>query len=154
MGENKALLRYHGSIMIEHMSDMLRQAGCADIHISGIVPGYAGIVDKSPHEGPARAITDVLALFQDSYAGVLFVPVDMPLLTPGILQLLLETGGNAYFQGHPLPALLETTSEPLACRAVYKLLESVQATAIALPPESEGAFANINTKEEWKVLIS
>jgi molybdenum cofactor guanylyltransferase len=154
MGANKALLPYLGKPMIEHIMNILRGAGCAEVFISGIVPGYEGIADEAPFEGPALAINSLLAHFRGKYDAVLFMPVDMPLMTPEALKQLLFTQGLAYYAGHPLPVVLDTCIVAPACKAVYQLLEQLKASAIELPQGMESVFANINTKEEWEALVS
>lgn len=154
MGANKALLQYRGRPLIEHMKDILHRSGCADVHISGSVPGYEGIADLAPHEGPARAIADMLRRFKGQYDALVIVPVDMPLITPAILNKLLAVEGNACYSAHPLPAVIATDSVPPVCQAVFELLEGVHTMAVDLPKEMETAFANINTKEEWEALVS
>lgn len=152
MGSNKALLPYRGRPLVEHMKDLLQQSGCGAVYIGGVVPGYEGIADKSPHDGPGRAIADLLAHFHGRHAALLFVPVDMPLLTLGILKVLIQAGGNAHFRDHQFPALLKTCETPPVGRSVFAVLEGVKTAAIDLPTGQESAFANINTREQWEAL--
>lgn len=152
MGENKALLPYRGRPLVLHMKDLLRQAGCAQVHISGSVPGYDGIIDKSPDEGPGRAIANLLAHFHGVYDGLLIVPVDMPLLTGDILKMLVAAGGNAHFRDHQFPVLLQPCPKPPDGRSVFAVLEALCTALVDFPAGQEDAFANINTKEQWESL--
>lgn len=152
MGSNKALLPYRGRPLVEHMKALLLQAGCDTVYIGGKVPGYDGIADKSPHDGPGRAIADLMAHFHGRHNALLFVPVDMPLLTPDILKVLIKAGGNAHFRDHQFPTLLKTCAAPPAGRSVFAVLEAVKTAAIDFPAGQESAFANINTKEQWEAL--
>lgn len=153
MGENKALLHYCGRPLVDHMANILRQAGCENVHISGAVPGHAGIPDGSPHSGPARAIGELLRRFSGHYDALLFMPVDMPLMTVDALKCLLAAGSNAYFSGHPLPALLKAGVALPVCDAVHELLQAAGAKAIPLPLEMESVMTNVNTKEEWRKFV-
>jgi molybdopterin-guanine dinucleotide biosynthesis protein A len=153
MGTNKALLSYRGRPLVEHMRALLRDAGC-EAHISGTVPGYDGIPDPAPHEGPARAITALLRRFDGRARALLFVPVDMPLLTVEALKVLLAARRPAFFQGFPLPAVLEPSAMSPESRSVRGLLESCGAAPLALLPGMEAAMTNTNTKEEWEAVAS
>ena len=153
MGENKALMTYQGQKLVDHMANLLRQAGCAAVHISGEVPGYDCIADAVRHEGPVRAMTDLLRCFSDRYERLLFVPVDMPLIAVEPLRQLMSQGGNVYYRDHPLPVCLRMGDYGLF-HSVREFLDSLGAQALELPPEWEDRMANINTQEEWKMLAS
>lgn len=153
MGENKALMAFKGRPLVEHMTALLRQAGCADVYISGDVPGYAGIPDAVRHDGPARAIIDLLGHFAGAHERLLFVPVDMPLIQVNSLTRLIEQNDNTYFKGFPLPCCLRTGVLPPSS-SVRAVLESVQARMLDLSREGEPGMANINTKQEWEALAS
>lgn len=154
MGENKALLPYQGRPLVAHMVELLRQAGCVQVHISGSVPGYDGIIDKSPNEGPGRAIANLLAHFHGGYDGLLIVPVDMPLLTADILKMLVVAGGNVHFRDHQFPVLLQPCPTAPEGRSVFAVLEALNTAPVDFPAGKEGAFVNINTKEQWESLNS
>jgi molybdenum cofactor guanylyltransferase len=153
MGTSKALMRYHGVPLVEHMQNLLRDTGLNDIHISGEVPGYACIPDAVRHDGPARAMLDLLICFQEEYDRLLFVPVDMPLVGVASFSFLMQQKGSVYYNGFPLPACIETGGKTEAFRSVRELLESRTAKAIMLN-EAVETMANINTQEEWKGIAS
>ena len=154
MGTSKALLDYHGKPLIEHMIELLRQAGCDDVHISGDVPGYRGIPDAVRHDGPARAMLALLRHFKDHYERLLFVPVDMPLIAVNSLRHLMSQNGSVFYNAYPLPACLNTTGFFPSCDSVRDVLVAVGAKEIELPQEWESGMANINTKKEWENLAS
>lgn len=153
MGENKALMLYDGTPLIEHMGGLLRQAGCRDVYISGDVPGYDGIPDAVRHDGPAHAMVDFLRRFENRHDRLMFVPVDMPLIQVKCLQHLMNQNGSSGFAGFPLPACLET-GDFTRSETVRALLSCVGVRAIDLPPEWESAMANINTKKDWEEITS
>lgn len=154
MGTNKALLPYRGRPLVEHMMEKLRQAGCADVHISGEVPGYEGIPDTARFEGPARAMIGLIGHFKGKYDGYLFVPVDMPLLPPEALEGLLRQESSAFYEGHPLPAFIASVPADYDGPSVKGALQAAGARAISLPERWEQGMANINTKEEWEAIAS
>ena len=148
MGQNKALLDYNGQPLLVHMIEILKQAGLEDIYVSGDLKGYRCIPDNAPHEGPAHAIVDVLKAL-DNYDGVLFVPVDMPLLSAEMLKLLIREKKGGYFMGSPLPVLITEACFEKPAKSVKALLESLRVYPIILPPELEDCMINTNTPQEW-----
>lgn len=155
MGRDKALLLHAGRPLVVHMSDLLRQAGCASVEIAGAVAGHEGIPDDVPHSGPAQAMRDLLRRFADRYERLVFVPVDMPLLAADALRHLIACGVSACFAGHPLPAVLKTgaIADP-PFPSVQALLTAAGALSLPLPPLWAGSMANINTPAEWEALAS
>lgn len=154
MGTSKALLDYNGKPLVEHMSGLLRQAGCAGIYISGTVSGYDCIADTVPHEGPARAMTDLLAMFTGRYSRLLFVPVDMPLIPVKALDMLLRYKGSVFFAGHPLPVCLAAGIRRDGAQSVKDLLVQCRAAVLDLPPVFESGMRNFNTREEWEPIAN
>jgi molybdopterin-guanine dinucleotide biosynthesis protein A len=154
MGRNKALMEFRGRSMVGHMAALLRDAGCTEIYVSGDVPGYAGIHDVMPYAGPACAIRDLLRRFQGRHARLLFVPVDMPLLSPDALGSLLAREGSSHYRGYPLPACVSTAVELGDLMSVKEILASVNAGAIDLTSEREAEMANVNTPAEWDRVAS
>ena len=154
MGTNKALLPYRGRPLIEHMIDTLRQAGCSEVYVSGDVPGYDGISDETAHEGPAQAISGLLKHLRNQHDALLFVAVDMPLLTAKVLKPLLTMEGSNHYEGHPLPAVIETTFNASGEKAVRKLLLEAKASSLELPIEHEIEMTNVNTQKEWNEVVT
>ncbi len=149
MGQDKALLDYNGRPLLDHMIDLLEQSGLTDLYVSGDFEGYRCIPDKAPHEGPAHAMGDVLTAL-NGYDGVLFVPVDMPLLSAEMLRLLIKQDNGGYFMGSPLPAFV-TAPPPEECpKAVKAFLALTKTYPIILPPDLENCMSNTNTPEEWE----
>ncbi len=154
MGKNKALLDYNGKKLIDHMIALLKQSGIKDIFISGNIKGYDNsIPDTSPFEGPAYAIYEVLEKLSN-YERVLFLPVDMPLLSPDMLHLLIEHEKGGYFCNYPLPAILRTKPPKARVRSVKELLSIMDIMAIDLPAIYKDSMKNTNTPEQWQEVIS
>lgn len=149
MGQNKALLKYKGLSMIEHMQEILGKTGVKDVLISGTVPGYEGIPDREPFSGPAEAMRQVLSDFPD-YAGFLFVPVDMPLLTADVLSPLMHQPDSAYYRGYPLPTFIRQTQDIPAKGSVREFLGALAAREIDLPDNLKRCMKNMNTPDEWQ----
>jgi len=143
------MLPFHGRPLIDHMIDLLRASGCEDVFVSGQRSGYKCIPDAAPDQGPAVAMRHVLQELS-AYQGVLFVPVDMPLLTPDCLRMLLTQKKGAFFDGRPLPAYVVATSLRSAATAVHELLAQAGARPISSPKGAEQFLVNLNTPDEWE----
>ncbi len=152
MGQDKAMLDYNDKPLLEHMVTLLKQTGVNDVYVSGDFEGYNCVPDSAPHEGPARAMCDVLMSLK-MYDGVLFVPVDMPFLTPEILSILLLLPNSAFFKDHPLPAFVKPSHLGVKASSVRDLLKKRNAASIFLPQAFEVCMLNVNTPEEWKKVL-
>ncbi|MDH5723479.1 MAG: molybdenum cofactor guanylyltransferase [Alphaproteobacteria bacterium] len=149
MGRDKARLDYHGRPMIDHMIGVLQSTGLDDIYVSGNYEGYRCIPDVELNEGPARAICNVLQKLI-GYDGILFVPVDMPLLNMKALDLLIQQREGGYFKDFPLPAFVTGQSPEKRVRSIKEFLSLVGIKPLTLPADLVACMKNINTPEEWK----
>lgn len=152
MGTNKALLLYKNIPLVEHMGQLLRQAGLVDVYISGDVPGYDCINDAVRHDGPAQAMHNLLGRFESDYERLLFVPVDMPLIEVQVLNELMGHDGSVYYDGYPLPTCLSTGRETGDYHAVRDLLTAKKARRIDLAPAHKKSMSNINTQQDWEII--
>jgi len=153
MGQNKALLAYRGRPMVEHMKQILIDARCTSIYISGTVSGYDTLPDDQVHEGPARAISGLLRRFRGKYDALLFVPVDMPLLIADDLLRLISVGNNACYVEHPLPVIIATESGAPDSSSVHGLLEETGVVTLKFLPGQEERMLNANTPDEWRKVL-
>jgi molybdenum cofactor guanylyltransferase len=151
MGTNKAFLEYREKPLIEHMMGLLKEAGGKEVWVSGSLAGYPCIPDEENFEGPAMAIRTVLNCFERAdVSGVLFVPIDMPTLTPNLLRELGRRQGGAYYQGWPLPAFLPFKEISPKDKSVKGLLRTMRILAREIPEGHYSCFINANTPEEWR----
>jgi molybdopterin-guanine dinucleotide biosynthesis protein A len=150
MGTNKAFLQYRGKPLIDHMMGLLKEAGAKDVWVSGSLAQYPCIPDEEKFQGPAMAIRHVLKRLERAEAsGVLFVPVDMPALTPDLLRELAAQQDGAYYQGWPLPAFLPFKEILPADKSIKGLLQVMRISARQVPEGRQACFVNANTPEEW-----
>jgi molybdopterin-guanine dinucleotide biosynthesis protein A len=151
MGTNKAFLEYRGKPLIDHMMGLLKEAGAKEVWVSGSLAGYPCIPDEEKFEGPAMAIRHVLKrLRRADVSGVLFVPVDMPALTPELLRELGKQRGGAYYQGWPLPVSLPFKDISPEDKSIKGLLRTLRIPAREVPEGRHACFINVNTPEEWR----
>lgn len=153
MGQNKALLDYHGKPLIEHMTDILLSSGIQEIFISGSFDGYDCVPDSEPFQGPAFAIRDVLRI-RPNYTGYLFVPVDMPRLNPDVLRELMAHKEGGYFIGWPLPVFICPPVTMTETSSVGGFIEAQGVYPIDIPAAFENYFINTNTPQEWKEALT
>ncbi len=153
MGKCKAFLEFEGKLLIDHMCKTLEQTGFDNIYISGDLPGYDCIPDEGEALGPAFAIQNIFQSLP-TYEGILFVPVDMPLLSTELLHRLVTHSGGAFFKGYPLPAFIMRSEELKAVNSVRALLSALATFAIDLPKSYEAQMLNINTPEDFEKIQS
>lgn len=149
MGRDKAFLDFGGKPLIDHMMELLRNSGLDDVYVSGDIDGYPSISDTQSFNGPACAIADVMAHFT-GYDGVLFVPVDMPLLSVGVLEALMKSDGGGYFEQWPLPAFITQPCVVDNAYSVQKLLDEQGIKSLEIPAQYKAEMQNFNTPEDWK----
>ncbi|NIK07652.1 molybdopterin-guanine dinucleotide biosynthesis protein A [Xanthomonas arboricola] len=165
MGQDKALLQWHGRPLLEHMQALLRDAGARDVVISGDRPGYAGIADVQPDLGPLGGLASVIDRLADAVTLVV-VPVDMPLLSRALLERLLAPPHQhcVAFEDQMLPMRLyldAAVREALAAlmagagpsRSLRALQTALQCHRVAVTASERAAFVNCNTPEQWSQLI-
>lgn len=153
MGQDKALLEFHGTKLLDHMIGILGQAGIDDIYVSGEYDGYKAIPDTYPGAGPAAALYDIMLRLKGK-RGLLCVPVDMPLLRPEDLTCLLRCEDGAYYEDRHFPAFLPLPPPEgdFKGKAVLTLFDAARLRRIKVHEENAGRFVNVNTPEEWEKL--
>jgi len=149
MGHNKAFLEYKGAPLVSHMTRILEETGLNDVYISGDLKGYRCIPDSRPYNGPAHAICDVMKVLR-AYDGAIFVPVDMPFLTPDILRVFLDQPRGAYFQNCALPVFIKQPCCDPSVSSVHRLLQELDIPALPLPEKFKPCMGNFNTPKEWQ----
>ncbi|MEE5090935.1 molybdenum cofactor guanylyltransferase [Xanthomonas euvesicatoria] len=165
MGQDKALLPWHGRPLLERMQALLRRAGAQHVVVSGNRPEYAGIADLQPDLGPLGGLASVIAVADDATTLVV-VPVDMPLLSAALLGKLLAPSQHrcVAFEDEMLPMCLRldaSVREALAVlmagaassRSLRALQHSLQCHRVTVTASERAAFVNCNTPEQWSRLI-
>lgn len=157
MRQDKALLVWQGQPMWKKQLELARALGSDDILISHPELGQA---DHKPGFGPLSGLHTLLP--QCQHEKVLVLPIDMPLLSPVLLQPLLQAGGSAFFKNCALPCVLKHNPSVHAYiasqlhergqRSVQALLEHCEAQPITCPVPD--FLVNANTPEQWQALIT
>ncbi len=166
MGRDKAYLPVSGGILAARVAEAVK-AAAGNVAFVGdpqryAALGYPVVADLYPGEGPLGGILTALA--QSTADWNLVAACDMPGLTPGFLEVLLEAA-----DGKPLDVLVPETNggmpEPLC--AVYhrdarapmerafqagirKVTAAFQGLRVApYPVPDMTCFTNLNTPEDW-----
>lgn len=161
MGRDKAgLIWADGRSFLDRAIDLLEQAGCARVIVSGERPGYDCVPDRWPGQGPLGGIASVLSACPELTGPWLIVPVDMPQLEVDDLAPLQSAGqgrDGAVFSGLPLPMVLgngERIRETILAqlRAGRRALKALGDTLdlAAIDPPTSRLRDNINTPEDYR----
>ena len=161
MGQDKALLDWHGQPLIEHMIATLHAVGIAHVKISGNRPEYDGIVDAQPGGGPIIGLLSVAQTLLDTE--LLVVPVDMPRLSVGLLQQLLDAPASeaVRFGELALPMRLRLDDHSRAVlrdvaalagreRSLLALQARLKVQSLPMIDVAAIELANCNHPHEWQ----
>ncbi|MTI12776.1 molybdenum cofactor guanylyltransferase [Sansalvadorimonas verongulae] len=167
MGEDKALLLWEGKPLYQHMGGKLAQAGAEQVLINrGDVAAcreYGRVTDRIPGRGPLSGVHAALSVCK--CAGLLVVPVDMPLLRPEHIAHLARHFDGAHpvqYQGYSLPLVLPVDkacvqavdkaihSDNRRHYALWRLFETLGGVTLPPPEDHAECFSNTNTPEEWQ----
>lgn len=167
MGRDKALLPYKGKRLVDVMAEVVREAGIETIYVSGEIDGYDSLPDLLEERGPMGGICSSAVRLHNQYQRILFIPVDMPLLSAELIHLLMTQPVTCHFEHHPLPCLLaldkktmrqlDASAQTLAHKqklSVQSFLADLGAQVIEIPASLEKALTNTNTPEQWQEVMS
>lgn len=170
MGRDKAWIEWEGRPLIVHAFDRARRVGAAEILISGRADagyerlGCPVLLDRVPGLGPLSGIEQGLEVCRSPL--LLVIAVDLPRLSSGLLQRLLDqcdddTGvvPGVKERIEPLVAVYPKRCHPVAVRLLAEGRLAVRDFALAcvrvaavrrveVPEEDAGCFANWNLPGE------
>lgn len=132
MGRDKALMRYQGRTLIEHASLLLQSASCEHVLISRNAPGFLGdLIEDAGPLGGVHAALNFLDNAEDgssNHSELLVLPVDMPQMTPQLLNTLVSKGREVqracYVENRFLPFYLPITLNTKTSLAHYLVDQS------------------------------
>ncbi len=173
MGQDKALIEYRGTPLIQRARDLLHTQ-VSEVLVSANRPerylflGLPVIPDVFPGQGPMAGIHAVMA--GSEFDAYLILACDMPCTTPALLAGLIEEmeGGDIVVpvtsdgQAHPLCALYQRSCYPEFQRRLLqsknRLIDVFQDSALEvkyLHPSSgyfrDSDLKNINTQTDLSV---
>ena len=149
MGQDKALLPVGGVPLAARTAAVLRDGGCAAVHLVGRQPalealGWPVIAEPEADYHPLFGVA--AALQAADTPRILIAPCDLPHLQPRHIAELLAVGGPCLAQGQPLLCVLPTAWAQRIQRAAQQGA-SARAVTAALPRVHLPAHAlhNANT---------
>jgi molybdopterin-guanine dinucleotide biosynthesis protein A len=151
MGRDKAVLDWDGARAVDRVAALARAVGADALVTAGADLGLPWVPDEQALAGPVGGVlAGARALGAER---LLVLAVDAPTLTAEDLAPLLATGG--YYEGLPVPMVLETAVLPTDAQAGWPLRRLVEAAGLKALPVPDGALARLrgaNTPEERAAL--
>lgn len=161
MGRDKATLMYKDVSFLDLAKAQLDAAGCDGIYINNA----DNLADLIADLGPLGGIYTALTTHPDATYW-LIIPIDMPLLTPEILNLLqagLQDADMARFDNEIFPLLLKSSSsmrdhitalatDKTRTYSMRQFMKPFNINISLKPKTSEAAFVNINSPEDYDKL--
>lgn len=179
MGQDKALLTFKGSSLLQRTWNTLKskESLLHTILVSGRQGAFPFIEDKFPKCGPLSGIYSVMTALRETnekIAALVFIPIDMPLLTSKVIRQLIQTGMTqsefdvVHYTGQNFPLFVRNDarvmcslenffSRSTGCVGTRISSFSLKHWMCSLAPcqvtpdESDlSVFTNVNTPEEWE----
>ncbi|HTR00906.1 MAG TPA: molybdenum cofactor guanylyltransferase [Candidatus Acidoferrum sp.] len=172
MGRDKALLELEGATLLQRAVELLQHSGVDTVLVSGRAEHQFGVPDLLPHSGPPGALLSLLTWLERrgelDDQPLLLIPVDMPLLTPAVLQPLVAAAGSAgsYYDPQIFPcvipaspallthlrSLFESVQDPGGPRSMRGIFGFLGSRPLMAGKDAEPRLANVNTPAEWREL--
>lgn len=161
MGQDKAELIWQGKPLWQHQYDIAQKCGNNNIFVARNQTGFLQDNPDYLYYGPLAGFEAGLQKLAEIHGDYLLVlPVDMPLVTPKILQKLIESARNQpdnkeviLYKGQVFPLLIHiSVSDKLTEYLKHK--RSVQGfiamlSKLEIEAEPDDDFRNTNTLTEW-----
>jgi molybdopterin-guanine dinucleotide biosynthesis protein A len=168
MGKDKSTLKYLNDSFLETIIAALNSAQITPLFTSGLNHFKDNIPDDKQSIGPLGGIYSSLKYLANTNARVLFIPVDMPLITRALLLPLIQTpfkdDALCYDACHfPLlvkrsPRILSTLNkiihEENSDLSIKNFLTKIKLTRISCPENRAKLLKNINTPEDYDTLVN
>jgi molybdopterin-guanine dinucleotide biosynthesis protein A len=157
MGEDKALLNWHGKTAIDLVAALARRAGAAEVVTVGRTDyGLPNVLDAAG-AGPVGGLLLGLAALGDECDRVLALAVDAPTVRPSDLTPLLTANApGAAFDGLHFPLVMDVSATPADAAAGWPVARFIQRAGLARPPcpaSAQGRLRGANTPAEREALL-
>ena len=151
MGRDKALLDWDGARAVDRVAALAKAVGAEALVTAGADFGLPWVPDDAAFAGPVGGVlAGARAL---DAARLLVLAVDAPTVLPEDLAPLLMGGG--YYEGLPVPMVVETRAIPADAEAGWPLRRFVERAGLMALPVSDEArdrLRGANTPEEFNML--
>jgi molybdopterin-guanine dinucleotide biosynthesis protein A len=168
MGQDKALLPYKSSTLLQETYKVLQNLNCDELYISRNEENAINDLTEFHQQGPLSGIASCLTQYfkkKNTPTLCLVVPVDMPHINVEFLKKLITyTHGihkNCFYDKSYLPCCFMATPETLSLiiyslrnhhRSIHHFLKNIHAKSI--PCEYPEQLLNTNTPNEWQKIAS
>jgi len=165
MGQDKALLPYRGTTLVDHIARIVAEAAgsvalIGDTERLGPL-GFKVFPDELPGYGPVSGIYTALKITETDWS--LILACDMPAVTADLLRELLLRAETAerdcvaavgpYGQPEPLCAVYHRRCLPALTRSIrdkrLRMRDFVKEIGAVWVAVDKSAIANVNTPVEW-----
>jgi len=158
MGADKAAQDWGGRRAVDRVADLARAAGAERVITAGGDYGLPFVADPAPLAGPAGGVlAGVRALKAAGLTRALVLAVDAPTLScADLAPLLAAPAPGAFYDGHPLPAVMTLAATPLDAPpdwALKRLVESAGLAALPCPAAIMDRLRGANTPSERAALL-
>ncbi len=163
MGQNKALMIYQNQRLVDRTLRLLTSAGVNQVVVSGKIDGLNCITDTAPELGPVGGIASVILAkkYVGGIGGIVFIPVDMPLLTSDLISKLIGDQSSC-FENLPLPVFLKMSDQLLGLAkeiiktgkaiSVREFLSHLEINKLPILATEKKNLVNINNSKDWEEL--
>lgn len=152
MGRDKAVLDWGGARAVDRVAALARTVGAEALVTAGADLGLPWVADDAAFAGPVGGVlAGARAL---GAARLLVLAVDAPTALPEDLAPLLADGG--YYEGLPVPMVVEASALPADADAGWPLRRFVERAGLVSLPVPEGAMDRLrgaNTPLERERLL-
>lgn len=152
MGRDKAVLDWNGARAVDRVAALARAVGAEALVTAGADLGLPWVADDAAFAGPVGGVlAGARAL---GAARLLVLAVDAPTALPEDLAPLLAGGG--YYEGLPVPMVVEASALPADADAGWPLRRFVERAGLVSLPVPEGAMDRLrgaNTPDERERLL-
>ena len=173
MGRPKALLPVGGETFVQRVARTLAGAGASPVLVvvaadtaaeirRSLDRGARIVVNPRPDRGQLSSLQEGLSAVPESARAALITPVDLPLVRPATVELLVQTwrAGEASVvrptgagrHGHPVlvaRGVMDALRAAGADATARTVMQGFAADTVDVPVDDEGAFADIDTREEY-----
>ena len=152
MGRDKAVLDWDGARAVDRVVALARAVGAQALVTAGADLGLPWVADDQALAGPVGGVLAGARFL--AAERLLVLAVDAPTVTIEDLAPLLAAGG--YYEGLPVPMVVEVSALPADAEAGWPLRRLVERAGLAALPVPEGALARLrgaNTPEERAGLL-
>ncbi|PIB90719.1 molybdenum cofactor guanylyltransferase [Caulobacter sp. FWC2] len=152
MGRDKAVLDWDGARAVDRVAALARAVGAEALVTAGADLGLPWVADDAAFAGPVGGVLAGARALGSTR--LLVLAVDAPTVLPEDLAPLLVGGG--YYEGLPVPMVVEARALPADAEAGWplrRLVERAGLVAVSAPEAAMARLRGANTPDERERLL-